>query len=318
MRLSAWLAALAVCFGASQAEAAGLQLVDIPANAEGPAIKGAIWYPCAEAATPISFGKITIQGAMACRISGANLPLIVISHGRGGSFLGHHDTAEQLADAGYVVAALNHPGDTSSDMSRSRDLAAFVERPAAVKRLIDFMLSTAPVAQAIDPKRIGFFGFSRGGYTGLVLIGANPDWALATRLCQQLNEPVCEQVRAKQHPETLAHDPRIKAAVIADPFAMFFAAESIAPIAIPVQLWASERGGDGVAPESVAAIDKNLRSAHDYHVVAKSGHFAFLAPCPAVLVAELPMLCRDAADFDRAAFHQKLNDDVLSFFRKHL
>ena len=76
MRLSAWLAALAVCFGASQAKAAGIQLVDIPANAEGPAIKGAIWYPCAEAATAIPFDKVTIQGTMACRISGANTDAI--------------------------------------------------------------------------------------------------------------------------------------------------------------------------------------------------------------------------------------------------
>ena len=319
MRRSSVLAALALCLGASQAQAAGLQLIDIPADATGPAITGAIWYPCAEAPSVVQIGKYSLRGAMNCKIAGNNLPLVVISHGRGGAFAGHQDTAAQLADAGFVVAALNHPGDTSGDTSRSADLAAFVARPADVKRLIDFMLGAAPLAPAIDPKRIGFFGFSRGGYTGLVLIGANPDWALAMTLCQQSTARMCEQVRARQYPEGgLTHDPRIKAAVIADPLAFFLSGESIASITVPVQLWASERGGDGVDEHSVATVDKNLRSAHSYQVVAKAGHFAFLAPCPAALVDELPALCRDAPDFDRAAFHQKLNDAVLSFFRSNL
>jgi predicted dienelactone hydrolase len=33
------------------------------------------------------------------------LPLLVMSHGTGGSTLGHFDTAVALADAGFVVAA---------------------------------------------------------------------------------------------------------------------------------------------------------------------------------------------------------------------
>lgn len=319
MRLSVVLAAFALCLGTSQAPAAGLQLFDIPADATGSAITGAVWYPCPDAPTTVQVGKYNARGTMNCKVTGSNLPLIVISHGRGGTFVGHQDTAVHLAEAGFVVAALNHPGDTSGDMSRSADLAAFIARPADVKRLIDFMLGASPLAPAIDARRIGFFGFSRGGYTGLVLIGANPDWALAATLCQQSTARMCEQVRAKEYPDGgLTHDPRIKAAVIADPLAIFLSTASIATITIPVQLWASEGGGDGVDEHSVATVDKNLRSAHSYQVVPKAGHFAFLAPCPAALVEELPMLCRDAPDFDRAAFHQKLNEEVVGFFRKSL
>ena len=39
------------------------------------------------------------------------------------------------------------------------------------------------IAQAIDPDRIAFLCFARGGYTCLVLFGANPDWAMASALC---------------------------------------------------------------------------------------------------------------------------------------
>jgi predicted dienelactone hydrolase len=75
--------------------------------------------------------------------------------------------------------------------------------------------------------------------------------------------------------EPLAHDPRIKAAVIADPFSRFFTRDGFETVTAQVQLWASERGGDGVTPESVAAVDKNLPGKHEYHMVPNSGHFAF-------------------------------------------
>ena len=47
----------------------------------------------------------------------------------------------------------------------------FVERPADIKRLVDYLLGAWSHASAIDPGRIGMFGFSRGGYTGLVVVG---------------------------------------------------------------------------------------------------------------------------------------------------
>lgn len=223
--------------------------------------------------------------------------------------------AEALADGGFIVAAIDHPGDTARDMSRSGDLSVFVERPTDIKRLIDFMLSASSAASNIDPQRIGLFGFSRGGYTGLVLIGANPDWAIP--LCQRsAAAPTCERIlRREFRVEPLTHDPRIKAAVIADPFSSFFSADSFASVKVPVQLWASERGGDGVTPESIAAVERSLPAKHEYHVVPNSAHFAFLTPCPAALANARPELCTDAAGFDRAAFHKEFNADVLAFFR---
>ena len=99
--------------------------------------------------------------------------------------MGHHDTAEHLADAGFVVAALNHPGDTARDKSLFHDLSVYVQRPLDVKHVIDYLTGAAPLATTIDPNRIGIYGFSRGGYTALVAIGANPDFALGLPLCER-------------------------------------------------------------------------------------------------------------------------------------
>jgi predicted dienelactone hydrolase len=258
-------------------------------------------------------------------MTGNKLPLVVVSHGNGGSMLAHHDTAESLADAGFIVAAVDHPGDSIADLSRVADLSVHVERPTDVKRLIDFMLGASPAASRIDAKRIGFFGFSAGGYTGLVLIGANPDWP--TDLCQRSSAAsVCAEILRKElHAQPLTHDRRIKAAVIADPACCFFIADSLAAVKVPVQLWASERGGKGlpttnprITPESAAVIARSLREKHEYHVVPNAGHFAFLPPCPPELARGFPEGCTDAPGFDRAAFHKEFNSSVLAFFRANL
>lgn len=313
------LSVIYLCLLATLAHAAGLRVIDVPADTSGPALHGALWYPCSDPPREVKLGNATLPGVTDCAVKGDKLPLVVVSHGRGGDFVGHHDTAEALADAGFVVATINHPGDTATDMSHSDDLSSLVERPTDIKRLIDFMLGASPLASKIDPKRIGFFGFSRGGYTGLVLVGARPDWASTTALCRTSPSHMCVQILSKAFPaRPLTYDPRIHAAVIANPLAVMFTSDSFSAVKVPVQLWESERGGDGVSPESVAAVNKNLPAWHEYHMVPIAAHFVFLAPCPPPLTMKRPELCTDAPRFDRAAFHKRFDANVVRFFQMQL
>jgi predicted dienelactone hydrolase len=318
MRFTKILCFIAVSLTATWAHAAGLKAVEVPADASGPALRALIWSPCAVAPADITLGPIVVSGVRNCPIVGDNLPLVVISHGHAGSSLGHHDTAETLADAGFVVVALNHPGDNFSDMSRSGDISVFVERPTDIKRLIDFMLNASPEAAKIDSSRIGFFGFSRGGYTGLVLAGAIPDFHDPRVSCPE-PAPICGQIRRNELPtQPLTQDARIKALVIADPFSFFSTKDSLKSVKVPIQLWGSQYGGDGVLPENVVALTGDLPAKPEFHVVPNAAHFAFLAPCAAALTQSQPEICTDANGFDRVAFHKSFDADVLSFFRRHL
>ena len=56
---------------------------------------------------------------LACPVEGEHLPLVVVSHGYHGWYGNLHDVAETLADAGFVVAAINHPADTGPDCGGS-------------------------------------------------------------------------------------------------------------------------------------------------------------------------------------------------------
>jgi predicted dienelactone hydrolase len=297
--------------------AAGIQALKVPGEGSLPALSGAVWYPCATAPTAMQLGPFPLFAAKDCPVVGTKLPLIVISHGRTGSFLGHRDTAQTLADAGFVVAAISHPGDNAQDSSHSDDLSAFVERPADIKRLVDYLLGSWSQASVIDPTRIGLFGFSRGGYTGLVVVGAQPRFDAAIGMCAGQTSTICDEVRQGRL-EPLVHDERIKAAVIADPLSIFFAKTSFDAVRVSIQLWRSERGGDGVTPDSIATVAEELPTKPDLRTVANSQHFSFLPPCPDELASRAHELCTDPPGFDRAAFHKEFNAQVLDFFRHAL
>lgn len=312
-----FLLALLLGVAASSARAAGFRVIEIPATAERPALSGAVWSPCAQPPGEMKLGPYVLPVVRDCPVQGEKLPLVVISHGAGGSVFGHRDTAQVLADAGFIVVAINHPGDTALDRSRIDAFEIFVERPADIRRAVDFMLGPWPLAARIDPERVGLFGFSRGGYTGLVLIGAKPAFGKRFRLCEGKDTPLCDQVRAGTLPP-LPDDPRIKAAVIAEPLSVFFTQQSYKTIKTPVQLWRSAQGGAGVTPKSVDELAALLPVKPDMQIVANAHHFAFLAPCPTALALTAPDICTDAVDFDRVAFHRVFNDKILTFFRKHL
>jgi predicted dienelactone hydrolase len=298
----------------SVALAAGIRALNVPSDGSSPVLSGAVWYPCAVAPTVMKLGPFLVFATKDCPITVTKLPLIVISHGRTGSFLGHRDTAQALADAGFVVAAISHPGDNVQDSSHTNDLFAFVERPADIKRLIDYLLGSWSYAAAIDPDRIGLFGFSRGGYTGLVVVGANPRFSRDIRMCAGQTSTICEGVRQGKV-EPLIHDRRVKALVIADPLSIYFTKTSFDEVRVPVQLWRSEHGGDGVTPESVAAVADELPVKADVRTVPNAQHFSFLPPCPDELARSAHDICTDPSGFDREAFHKEFNAQVVDFFR---
>ncbi|WP_171426923.1 alpha/beta hydrolase family protein [Herbaspirillum rubrisubalbicans] len=317
----------AFCLCTKTGCAAGFQFIEVPADNDGPALRGAVWTPCEVSAEKLSVGPIVIRGVKNCAVSLSQLPLIVISHGYAGSLFDQRDTAEILADAGFVVASINHSDDNYQIRGGPNDkIVALATRTIDIKRLIDYMLRKWEWHQSLAPEKVGFYGFSRGGYTGLVLAGAKPDFSRlplsSFSSCVSGSEgPACKQARQRlqellDYPIT--HDERIQAAVIADPLSVVFDAEALKEVAIPVQLWSSAYGGDGVTPASVAAVRRNLRVAPDWHLVENATHFGFVLPCSAALRESHPDICGDQPGFNREAFHRDFNNRILAFFKKHL
>jgi predicted dienelactone hydrolase len=108
-----------------------------------------------------------------------------------------------------------------------------------------------------------------------------------------LSTDACDQLRRAEYPAvTPTRDPRIKAVAVADPLAIVLTRQGLQGVTTPIQLWASERGGDGVSRNIAVALDKGLPPSHEFHVVPNSAHFVFLAPCsPTLAETRAPPFC---------------------------
>ena len=308
------------------AQAAGIRDVVIPTGADQPRILAELWTPCASTPQAMIIDRdgfpTAIRGVRNCVVTRKNLPLIVISHGMLEDRFSHHDTAEALADAGFAVVVFNHTQDSSDNIHDKSvaDISSFLVRPVDIKRVIDFVLVSPPTGVKIDPRRIGLFGFSRGGYTGLVLAGADPDFETLIIPCPD-NILMCQQIKEHKIPaHAPGYEPRIKAYVIADPVNLFASKSSLQNVKAPIQLWSSDLGGMGVRPEDVAAVRTNLPIQPEFHRAAGAGHLSFDCPCSEdqVKASSPSVVCTDPPGFDRIAFHRKFNAIVVDFFRRQL
>ncbi|GBQ84878.1 alpha/beta hydrolase family protein [Asaia krungthepensis] len=278
-----------------------------------------VWYPSLGTSESQMLGPYAQKCVVNGPLQGENHALIVISHGTGGSWTSHLDTAAALAQAGYVVMALTEPGDNWRDTTRVTDLAG---RTRAMSTALSYMLSAWPLSGHLDRNRIGAFGFSAGGLTALLAAGARPDltrigpWCAAhaasftCALIHKQGSPVNTRLPALQ-------DRRFKAMAIAAPALGFtMTRASLSPVTLPVQLWQAMDDTILSSPGSVEPVRDNLPSSPEFHEVSRAGHFVFLAPCRTGF--EAMAICQSLPGFDRSKFHEAFNAAMRRFFDRTL
>ncbi|PKU21804.1 alpha/beta hydrolase family protein [Telmatospirillum siberiense] len=309
---------------AGPAEAVGFQW-GTASDPDGKPLQLAIWYPSDDEAGEQIFGPFRQTVTQNGTVHGDHLPLIVLSHGTGGSLFNSHDSAIAFAKAGFVAVAVTHTGDNYQDQANSFTSANLTNRVRHVRRVIDYMLTDWSRHVVIDPARIGIFGHSAGGTTALVAIGGRAELGRLVAYCQDNPDDWgCNKARQRNGealngtplPSILAPDRRIGAAVLMAPaMAAAFTPDGLASVRVPVQLWIAER--DEVAPdaEQVAHL---LPGPVEVHRIEGAGHFAFLSPCSDILLARAPEICTDPPGFDRPAFLADLQRRAITFFKRTL
>jgi predicted dienelactone hydrolase len=266
---------------------------------------------------------------------------VLISHGNGGSDLGHHDLATYLASHGFVVVTLNHLGDYFRDTSKVGQIEVLAGRPVQAKAAISAVLDDPRWKPLVDPNRIGIAGFSAGGYTALMVAGARPRFDRFVAFCNQYpqDQDVCghrrdAEAQAARQGKTITQalddmqgqlgrygdtaDPRVKAAFAMAPLSLIFDEHGFDNVRIPVFLYYGQN--DQVLPPEANArhIQPLIKTLYAVKEVPHADHWVFLPPCSPELAREIPLLCADPAGVDRAKVHAQVNADALAFFQKTL
>ena len=82
-------------------------------------------------------------------------------------WLGHY-----LAARGYIVAAVNHHGNTAAEKQRAaQGFLLYWERAKDLTVVLDKLFADPFFGPRIDRDRIGAAGFSLGGYTVISVAG---------------------------------------------------------------------------------------------------------------------------------------------------
>ena len=285
-----------------------------------------VMYATNTASTTVAFGPFSLDVAMDAPIAEGRFPLVMISHGSGGSYLAHRTLGMYLAQNGFVAGMIGHPFNNRHNNEMQYTLQNMIYRPRHLRLAIDEVCSHAQFKNHVEQESVALIGHSVGGYTALALAGGAPHTQALVELCQKpasADEPYWIGLLRKNgltsQPIAVAADRRVKAVVLFGPDVSLFISEgALRNVHAPVLLLVAEK--DYMPQETIAVLRDGLpeRAQLTHRVVKNAGHYSFLSPFPEAMKSMVGEAANDPAGFDREQFHHELNAEVLGFLQKAL
>ena len=269
-----------------------------------------VWYPAAADAVerplvvgpperPLrNIGSVGLDAAFAA--DPTRWPVILLSHGFGGTerIMGWFGIA--MARDGYIVVAVDHPGNNAVDQMTVTGAALYWDRADDLRAALEATERDPTIGRHMDLARLGVAGFSAGGFTALVAAGARVDRSHFAQFCTaNPDDGVCrpqqefvvtpeEFAKALELPEVAAEvahagdDHSIPAlrAVFAMAPALVQALDptSLAQMRTPVDIVLGD--ADTVAPPTTnGLVAAKLIPGAELQQLPGVGHYDFLSSC---------------------------------------
>lgn len=305
-----------------------------------------IWYP-ADANIKAPRQSIAIFHTGSYKVdapmsnSQSKFPLIVVSHGTGGSFASMAWLCTRLASAGFIVASVNHHGNTGAESQLLLEgFMLWWERAADISVVIDNILTDENFGSRIDEYQIGVAGFSMGGYTALAAVGAQLEVERWQPYCSDNpSDPICNMppeanfdikqawdaiennaiVKEAWSRANLSYrDERIKCAFILAPVAgPILRDDSLKAICVPVSFTVGDADNQGVPEQNAIALSK-LISGSSLEILPAVGHYTFLSEGTWRGWFVAPLLTRDPKGIRRRDIHDYTGVKAIKFFEKSM
>ncbi|MGO4554404.1 alpha/beta hydrolase family protein, partial [Stenotrophomonas sp. 2YAF22] len=285
-------------------------------SAQREVLRFTAWHPAMPGSeeTPLTIGPPDAplfevgRAAKDAPIAGGRLPTLLLSHGNGGTarMMGWLGTA--LARAGYLVIAVDHPGNNGADeMTLAGSVLTWL-RADDLKAALAAVQADPQLGPHVDASRLGVVGYSAGGFTAMLSAGARPDMTRLLAFCQvHPDDGVC---RPQQ--EAVAHTMAARLAAAASPQlqpyvqhaqddrsiagvrAVFVLAPAIVQAFAPEQLKALRQpvmivlgSADEVAPPATNGdVAAALIPKATLHALPGVGHYDFLSACTPLAQAD--------------------------------
>ncbi|HEY1880759.1 MAG TPA: alpha/beta hydrolase [Caulobacteraceae bacterium] len=310
-----------------------------------PQVRVTVWYPAAAGSVEQSIdqgppGKpLILEGGVAPDAPFANArrrPVILLSHGFGGSARSLAWFGLALARAGYVVVAPDHPGNNGLDKMTLAGALLSWDRAEDLKAALDAAIADPVIGPHMDRARLGVAGFSAGGYTSLVAAGARASPERLGVFCRaHPQDGICmpqkefsfsqDDAAAAMRSPPLSGEaaragddhaiPGIRAVfAIAPAIVQELTPESLERIRPPVAIILGD--ADPVAPPATNGfVAAHLIPHAELKVLPGVGHYDFIGVCTPAARATIP-IC--AAKVPQGPTHQAAIDMAIAFFNGRL
>jgi predicted dienelactone hydrolase len=238
---------------------------------------------------------------------------------------------EDLAKAGYIAVAVDHPGNNAMQMT-AEGMALWWERATDLSDVLDALLKDEVFAAHIDATRVGAAGYSLGGYTMMELAGAKTDISQLFELCRTTpDNAVCHTPEArglgtpqeilavarKTSGESLARsgesyrEPRVKAVFAMAP------QESLHAIRVPMAIVVGDADQLAPAKDNADYLRSNVKGATET-ILPGVTHYDFLDTCTALGAEKLERYCTDGPGVSRNMVHERVATMAINFFDRAL
>lgn len=246
-------------------------------------------------------------------------PVVLLSHGWGGSYARMAWLSAGLVSRGAIVVAVNHPNSTTSDMDFDTAFNHWT-RAEDLSIALDYVLQDDTFAPLIDEARIYATGFSYGGWTALSLAGVhgNRDGffqycaaaGVGSQFCTELAEKGVDISAIDQiNYEASYKDPRVRRVAAIDlGLTWGLTSKDVQDLTAPLLLIGLGAGADRLQATDTSALGSNFDALVPTAVIqniAPAMHFTALGLCKhaakAILIEENDdPVCTDPDGTDRA------------------